>query len=90
MGVIKLAEAPKQIAIMKHLVGSGPGSNNPFIYASPILSAIGVKIIATAALDINADAIKVMRYKIAIIKYIWYFIPSSVKFGNLYYYSTRL
>ena len=56
MGVIKLADAPKHIDTK-----NGRGST-PKISAK--INPIGVIITATAAFDINADKIKVTKYKI--------------------------
>ena len=55
---MKLFEAPKQIAI-KNGLGSIPSSDAIYI-------PIGAKIIATAALEINADVINVKKYNIEI------------------------
>ena len=56
MGVIKLADAPKQIATK-----NGRGST-PNISAK--INPIGVIITATAAFDISADRVKVTKYSI--------------------------
>ena len=60
MGVIKLQDAPKQIAIRK---GRGSIPLLPISDANKI--PIGVKITATAALEIKADRIKVAPYNTA-------------------------
>ena len=52
---MKLQDAPKQIAI-----NNGRGSTCKI---EAIITPIGVNITATAALDINADSIKVTKYQ---------------------------
>ena len=66
MGVIKLAEAPKHIDIRKALVGSRAISGLVIWKWFDSNIARGDRIIATAAFDMNADVIKVIKYKIEI------------------------
>ena len=58
---MKLADAPKQIAIKNAFVGSIEKLTAKYC---PRIKASGDKIIATAALDINADVKKVTKYNI--------------------------
>jgi len=66
IGVMKLVDAPKQIAIKNAFVGSTNNVVSSVIKWSPKLIASGDKIIATAALEIKADVIKVKKYSIDI------------------------
>ena len=61
IGVIKLAEAPKHMAIKNARVGSIAKLAKKYW---PRIIARGDKIIATAAFDTNADVINVIKYKI--------------------------
>ena len=66
IGVIKLAEAPKQTAIRNALVGSITSTDEILIKWLAKSIAKGVRIIATAAFEINAEIINVTAYNIDI------------------------